>query len=240
MIIQRMARSLRSHDWSVAFIEIIVVIVGLMLAFQLDRWWEQRGERAQEAEYVARLIADIEIDLPNIEHAINLAILRKAMADLLMDVVDEPDMALERPVEFLAAMHQAAFTYAPSLASHTFEDMQSTGNLRLLREPAIKNALYDYYNFNVTQSQYRSLQFMAEARHFELAAGVLDYAQALYVQDEWDVVTPEDVEQFAAAQLDLNAVVSAVERFRSRPELIAWIPKSGICKSIRSSSIRNC
>jgi len=27
--------------------EIIVVIVGLMLAFQLDRWWEQRGERAQ-------------------------------------------------------------------------------------------------------------------------------------------------------------------------------------------------
>ena len=49
MIIKRMARFIRQHDWSAVIVEIIVVIVGLMLAFQLDRWWEQRGERAQEA-----------------------------------------------------------------------------------------------------------------------------------------------------------------------------------------------
>lgn len=66
---------------------------------------------------------------------------------------------------------------------------------------------------------------MTEARHFELAAGVLDYAQALYVQDEWYVVTPEDIEQFAEANIELDAVASAVDRFRSRPELIAWIPE---------------
>lgn len=225
MIIKRMAQFIRQHDWSAIVVEIIVVIVGLMLAFQLDRWWEQRGERAQEAEYVFRLISDIESDLPNIEHAINLAILRRSMADLLMDVVDDPDVALERPVEFVAAVRQAAFTYSPSLASHTFEDMQSTGNLRLLRELEIKDSLYDYYNFDVNQNQFRSLQFMAEARHFELAAGVLDYAQALFVQDEWYVVTPDDIEQFAEVQIELDAVVSAVGRFRSRPELVAWIPE---------------
>lgn len=225
MIIKRMARFIRQHDWSAVVIEITVVIVGLMLAFQLDRWWEQRGERVQEAEYVARLIGDIESDLPNIEHAINLAVLRRSMANLLMDVVDDPDVALEGPIEFVAAVRQAAFTYAPSLASHTFADMQSTGNLRLLRNPEIKDALYDYYNFDVNQNQFRQLQFMTESRHFELAAGVLDYAQALYVQDEWYVVTPEDVEQFADVQIELDAVASAVARFRSRPELIAWIPE---------------
>lgn len=94
MIIKRMARFIREHDWSAVIVEIIVVIVGLMLAFQLDRWWEQRGERVQEAEYVARLIADVESDLPNIEHAINLASLRKNMAELLMAVVDDPGAPL--------------------------------------------------------------------------------------------------------------------------------------------------
>jgi len=225
MIIKRMARFIRQHDWSAVVVEIIVVIVGLMLAFQIDRWWEQRGERVQEAEYVDRLIGDIESDLPNIEHAINLASLRMDMAELLMAVVDDPAVALDRPIEFVASVHQSAFTYSPSLTSHTFEDMRSTGNLRLLRDLTIKGALYDYYNFDVNQDQFRPLQFLTEARHFELAAGVLDYKQQLLVQDEWYVVTPEDLVEFDASQVDLVDVEMAVERFRSRPDLIAWIPE---------------
>jgi hypothetical protein len=225
MIIKRMARFSREHDWSAVVVEIIVVIVGLMLAFQLDRWWEQRGEHAQEAEYVARLIEDVESDLPNIEHAINLANLRRSMAELLMTVVDDPDAATERPVEFIAAVHQAAFTYSPNFVAHTFEDMQSTGNLRLLRQQEIKDALYDYYNFDVNQSQFRPLQFMTEQRHLELSAGVLDYSQAMLVQDEWYVVTPEDLEEISSAVVDSEGIELAVQRFRSRSELIAWIPE---------------
>jgi hypothetical protein len=225
VIIQRLARFLRQHDWFAVVVEILVVIVGLMLAFQLDRWWEQRGEQAQEAEYIARLIADIETDVPSIEYAIELAVLRRGMADLLMQVVDDPDVALDRPVEFIASVRQAAFTYSPNLASHTFEDMQSTGNLRLLRNLEIRDALYDYYNFAINQNQFRPLQFMAEARHFELAAGVLDYAQALLEQDEWYVVTPTEFAQFPDMEVEIDAVAPAVERFRSRRELIAWIPE---------------
>ena len=225
MIIKRMARFIHQHDWSAVLVEIVVVIVGLMLAFQLDRWWEQRGERVQEAEYVARLIADVESDLPNIEHAINLASLRKNMAELLMAVVDDPGAAHGRPIEFTAAVHQAAFTYSPNFVSHTFEDMQSTGNLRLLRQQEIKDALYDYYNFDVNQSQFRPLQFMTEQRHLELSAGVLDYAQAMLVQDEWYVVTLEDLESINSAVVDTEGIELAVQRFRSRPELIAWIPE---------------
>ena len=221
MIIQRMARFMRQHDWFAVVVEVLVVIVGLMLAFQLDRWWEQRGEHAQEAEYVARLIADIKTDIPNIESAIELAGLRREMADLLIAAVDDPDAALDRPVEFIASVRQSAFTYSPNLASHTFEDMQSTGNLRLLRQLEIRDSLYDYYNYAVSQNQFRPLQFMTEARHFELAAGVLDYEQSLLEQDEWYVVTPEEFAELA----DMRVNLDAVDRFRARPDLVAWIPE---------------
>ena len=77
MIIRNMARFIREHDWSAVALEIVVVIVGLMLAFQLDGWVEQRGERKQEAEYVERLISDIEADIPAIQYAIDLASLRQ-------------------------------------------------------------------------------------------------------------------------------------------------------------------
>ena len=196
-----------------------------MLAFQLDRWWEKRGERVQEAEYVARLIADVKSDVPVIEYAIELAGLRKEMADLLMEVAENPAAATRDPIRFVAAVHQAAFTYSPSLAVHTFEDMRSTGNLRLLRNLTIRDALYSYYTFDSSQNQYRQLQFMNESRHFELAAGVLSYAQSRLVQDTWYVVAPGDLEQFDSSQLNIPEVQASAERFRSRKELLAWLPE---------------
>jgi hypothetical protein len=225
MLIKRLARFLRQHDWSAVALEILVVIVGLMLAFQLDRWWEQRGEQAREAEYVARLIADVEADIPAIGYAIELAGLRKEMADLLMEVAESPATATMHPVRFIVAVQQAAFTYSPSLTTHTFEDMRSTGNLGLLRNPTIKGALYSYYNFDRSQNQYRPLQFMSESRHFELAAGVLSYKQARLIQDTWYVVAPGDLERFDASQLNIPEVQAAAERFRSKADLLAWLPE---------------
>ena len=225
MITRRIAQFSRQHDWFAVFIEIAVVVIGLMLAFQLDRWWEARGEQAQESEYVARLIDDIESDIPIISHAINLANLRKDMADLLMDVAENPAAALGKPILFVAAVQQSAFTYSPNLASHTFEDMRSTGNLRLLRDPDIKTALYSYYDFDRSQNQYRPLQFMSEAHHFELAAGVLSYEQSRLIQDTWYVVAPGDLDSFDDTQLDVAEINAAVARFRSRDELVAWLPE---------------
>lgn len=76
-----MSRFIRQHDWSAVVVEIIVVIVGLMLAFQMDRWWEQRGDRAQEAEYIARLIADVEA----LEHVLGKA---SALTDALSEYLE--------------------------------------------------------------------------------------------------------------------------------------------------------
>ena len=224
MIIKRMARFIREHDWFAVLIEIVVVIVGLMLAFQLDGWVEQRGERDQEAEYVQRLINDLESDIPEIEYAIQLAELRLDMANLLITVSHDPDAAAAKPAAFAAAVHQSAFTYTPTLTSHTFEDLRSTGNMRLLLNLELKDALYEYYGYDENQRQYRPLQFMTEFRHFELAAGILSHEQYVFVQDELYVVSPGELENFDESRMDLDEIRAAAERFRSRSELVDWIP----------------
>lgn len=47
----------------------------------------------------------------------------------------------------------------------------------------------------------------------------------MLVQDEWYVVTPEDLESINSAVVDTEGIELAVQRFRSRSELIAWIPE---------------
>jgi hypothetical protein len=226
MLVRRSIDYFRQHDWFAVFVELFVVVVGLLLAFQIDRWWEQQRERLQEVEYVARLTIDVESDIPVIQLAIELAKLRKGMADVLMRVAETPTAANEHPMHFIAAVQQAAFTYSPNLTNHTFDDMRSTGNLRLLRDAEIKKALFSYYNFDQDQKQYRPLQFLSESRHFELAAGILSHDQARLIQDTLDIVQPGELDNIDRSLLKPDDIQATVQRFLDNEALIEWLPET--------------
>jgi hypothetical protein len=59
VILQRLSRALRRHDWSVVAIEILVVVVGIFLGLQVDDWNEARKFRQQEAVYLDKIRGDL-------------------------------------------------------------------------------------------------------------------------------------------------------------------------------------
>jgi hypothetical protein len=225
MILQKIAKGIREHDWFVVVVELLVVVIGLMMAFQLDRWREAGNERELEQKYLARLALDIESDIPNIRFAIDVQTIRLEMAELLMETVEDPEAAVKSPAVFLAAVDQAAFTFTPTLVSHTFEDLRTTGNMRLVQNQILKAALYDYYAYDETQRQYRPLEFTTEFKHFELVAGVLSYDQVGLVQDEIRYISPRRIEEVRAIEVDTVEVLLAAKRLAERPQFRDWIPQ---------------
>ena len=223
-MLKRFAQFVRHHDWFAVAIEVLVLIVGLVLAFQIDRWREDRADRLQEQAYVKRLIIDIEADIVTLKYAIEIASLRLGFANLLVDVVRDPAAAEEKPSQFLVAVEQSSYTYTPSLTSHTFEVLRSTGNIGLILNQDIIDGLFDYYGFDEGQRQYRPLQLATEHRHFELSAGVLSLEQSMRIQDAWLIVAPDEIEEINQASADMDEVAGAVERLRARPDLVAWLP----------------
>lgn len=225
MLIRNIGNHVRKQDWFSVSVEIIVVVVGLFMAFQLDRWWEQRGDREQEQLYIQRLVNEVETDIEAISYAVELAEVRQGFAELLMRVGQDPVAADDKPVQFLAAVSQAAFTFTPSLVSHTFDDLRSTGNMDLIRSAEVKEALFGYYSFDEAQRQFISLNQKIEFRYFELSAGILDHEQYSLVQDNWFVVTPNDLPRLEKETVDQEAFRQAVERLRSRPETLSWLQR---------------
>jgi len=225
LFLRRLARGIRRQDWIAVLVEILVVMVGLVTAFQVDRWWGARGDRIAEEAYVARLISDVEDDIPELEYAIRLAEVRLGFGDLLAEVAAEPSVALREPGMFLAAVSQAAFTFTPTLASHTFEDLRSTGNLKLIRNPDIKQALHDYYGYDQSQRQFLSLLHRIEFRYFELSAGIVTLEQYKFVQDRWFVVNSSKLQEVRDSRPEEAGVMAAAERLREDEELLAWLPK---------------
>jgi len=224
MYLNRLANHIRKLDWFVVVIEILVVVIGLMMAFQLDRWWEAKGEQKLEVVYIQRLMVDIESDIPEIELSIELAAMRKDYVDLLMAVSEDPNVASEQPASFLVAIDQAAFTASPVLTDNTFEELRSTGNMRLIRNQALKNSLHDYYRFDQSQWQYRPLQFSVEFHHFKLASGVRSNKQVKFLQDKWLLVSPDELEEVANTITDdPQEILLAAKRLRDNPELVSWL-----------------
>jgi hypothetical protein len=224
MMLLRLISSVRQFRWDNAIIELLVVAVGLLMAFQIDRWWEGRSELEKERQYVDRLVVDIEEDIEALGRAIDLAKTRLSFASLLLNVAEEPEIALQSPVTFIIAVNQAAFTHTPTLTSNTFEELKSSGSLGLLRNPALRNALFDYYRFDNSERQYLSLQLMQEFRHFELAAGMLTNRQLRRAHDEWFIVSGEELAAIENEPVDPVEVKAAAERLRQNKDLVAWLP----------------
>jgi hypothetical protein len=223
-MLKRIAENVRRHDWFAVGIEIGVVVIGLLLAFQLDDWRGGWVERQQERGYVGRLIADVQTDVPEIEDAIALGRMRLELVDLVIRVATDPPAASATPVLFMGAISQAAYTYTPQLTSHTFENLRSTGDLRLIRDEALKDTLFGYYGFDAAQRQFRPLQFATEHRHFELGAGILSLEQERYVQEHWLFFDPNAMDAPRAQQPDVGGIPEAARRLQERPEFVAWLP----------------
>ena len=57
MILRKLAESIRSQDWFVVIIEILIVVVGIFLGLQVDDWNQQRKDRADEQVFLETDVA---------------------------------------------------------------------------------------------------------------------------------------------------------------------------------------
>jgi hypothetical protein len=225
MLIKRVVSQFRAQDWIALCSELVIVVLGIFVAIQVDRWWEHQDDLQQEQLFVGRLISDAEHDVEEIEYSITLAEYRLSLSNLLIAAALDPGHVRDKPAMFMTAVHQSAFTNTPSLRSDTFEELRSTGGLSLLRSADLKSALFEYYRYDETMRQYLSLQLMTEFRHFQLAAGILSNEQDVWMQDEMGYVSPTTKLQVKFSEAQLSALVESADRLKNSAELVAWLPE---------------
>mgnify|MGYP001827315849 CR=1 FL=1 len=59
-----------------AIVEILLVVIGILIALSINNWNETRKEQALELDYLIGIKTDLEDDLPNIERRINVILSR--------------------------------------------------------------------------------------------------------------------------------------------------------------------
>ena len=144
-IIKRFIGSLSQQDWTAVFIELMVVVVGILLALQVDQWAQGREQRETERTYLLRLKEDLQIERARASDAMGFARSRLEAVQYLDRVAADPSIANKDTARLPWAIETAGWRSFPKISPFVYDELQSTGRMSLIRSVALRRALVEHY-----------------------------------------------------------------------------------------------
>lgn len=143
---RRIRKSLLSEGKSVqylkyAFGEVLLVVVGILLALQINTWSQNKKDSREELLILGKLKSNIQTDTSTINSNI---IQIESYLDTL-EVIHQ-EMQDESLVRFSVYLSRPLFSAVGiNLETTTWENLKSTGKLNLIKNAALMDSLQTYY-----------------------------------------------------------------------------------------------
>ena len=219
------------------FVEVLVVVVGLMLGLQLNDWAKARQDRALVNTYYQQLIIDLEDDVRTGEYAEayadpldeSAAIVERVLADDAVDALDDATL--------IRSVVRAGYSFRPLSTRQTYDELINTGSLALIHDVEVKRAIGRYYAFMERGRQWDPLVQHEQMNYRDAIRGLLTPEQMRWVRGNLrDVHTPpppldrQKLLSGVRAREDIYGAVSAMaavqERFRSQGQQMAEVAQA--------------
>ena len=204
MFLKRLAKTLRKQDWASFAIEFLIVMLGVFLALQAEDWNQERKDRNLEEAYISRLIDEAKT---NIEI---LAQHEKIFEEKVEFILALPNLPLNEafqqdPLEFMYQLDYSTYVGIPNLRAETYQELESSGRLTLLRNSELRSAIAGIIN------DYRSTQMVFTDQ-------IGDYRRLLFQSLPGEAYYDYRVSDKVS---DSDPIISAIEAFRNDPAYVA-------------------
>ena len=138
--LRRVANLVRDRDWFGIAIEIAVVTLGVLIAFQVDQWGQNRRQAREERQFLERMYRETSDAIRENDWALALhARIRRTAVEGLKRAND--NAALAR----FAATPESCFSQAsfPGLGFNdtSYEELTATGRLNIVSDPVLRAEL---------------------------------------------------------------------------------------------------
>lgn len=127
------------------FVELLVVVFGILIAFAVDRWNQDRQDRATAAQYAEALAEDLAADTAALGMLARLYAGREAAATRVLDALGRTSAFEGDPTALAWDINYAGYVTSFDPTDITYRELVSTGALGLIHEPGLKHALVAYY-----------------------------------------------------------------------------------------------
>lgn len=153
--------------------EITLVVIGILIALQINNNNDQKKERATELRYLVNVRKDLNFNIVEIDKYIAARTQYIEAAKTILDHFD--GKPVQDPNSFFAIGVPIYNWQRFNPNTNTFEELTSSGHLALISNDSIKNILYDI------ESLYKVNK--AEEDHFRFDSEVLIYGPVYEMTD---------------------------------------------------------
>lgn len=145
MLLRRVMEHVRRQEWTAVAIDFVIVVVGVFIGIQAANWNEARADQARARSYLQRIHSDIAADITRYENRMRFW---RAVSDYGrtgLAYADSGRAADATQWELLLAYFQASQVAEFWTISTTYDELKSAGELHLIADLDLRNALSHYY-----------------------------------------------------------------------------------------------
>jgi len=133
--------------------EIILVVIGILIALQLNTLKENKQNKKIELQYLSGIVANLERDIIELKDLLKRdTITFEAYTNILMPFKDTTTKVYT-PQFIGITIAQSQFTHQFAGNNIVFEDMKSSGKINYINSDALRFALLEYYNDSETYAE---------------------------------------------------------------------------------------
>jgi hypothetical protein len=124
--------------------EIILVVIGILIALSINNWNTQRLNKNEEQSYLKAIKADIKKDSLLLAYLIKDIDVQLTILEKLKNELPSDSTNIKQNEQFTSSL-LTTFPFIPEKA--TIDELKSSGKLNLIANKQIKDSLLLYYNY---------------------------------------------------------------------------------------------
>ena len=144
MLPRRIAEHVKAQNWFAVAIDFVIVVVGVFLGIQVANWNEAAADRRAEAAYLSQLQGDLQRIEAAVRDQVEFEQFQGRLAGAVAEIIAN-DRSPDRSRRISTGLTQLTMRRTLRTESPTFVDLQSSGNLEIISDPALRAEIISYF-----------------------------------------------------------------------------------------------
>ena len=128
-----------------AFGEIILVVIGILIALQINNWNKERKTANKGKEYIQEIYKELKIERSNIDEILNSLERQYKGTEEVLSVFESESKEIKDTVQFTQHYWSTTRLFIVERDQNSFDKLKSSGESTLLKNDSLSNLLDRFY-----------------------------------------------------------------------------------------------
>ena len=203
--------------------EIVLVVIGILIALQVNNWNENRKNKDIEQVYLKRLFNDLKKDHETLVFSQGNAKARTNQINQLTEAIKTPDSLFSNPGLIIESIEKVTWRSYLPLSRIVYDELRSSGNMSILESDELREQLASYYAFaEHWESILKSLEYQKEFS--KETAGLLDM-ETLEIIENSSAVAISNTKSKYGYSLQPTEVNQIISTLANNQNATKWLPQ---------------